>query len=184
MTDEIYRTFVRDLSDFYGKKDIGAGFIAECEEELKDVPNRNARAFFKYIVRKCDYFPRLTELSRLKADFIDKSERQTAWNVPSEHCPYCLGAGLIPYLKTVRGLGYKPQYFAACVCAKGREFYHAPVLGIDEVYGGKTNELLAFLAEKSGKSGSVDENKRSFLDSVTKWGAKSEAFKGAGERAI
>lgn len=174
MTNEVYRSFIRDLSEFYGKKDVSVSFINECEEVLANVPNKNAKTLFKYIVRKSDFFPKLTEFSKLCVNFCEV-KAQTATS-ESERCPYCLGSGLIPYRRKVKYLPYMAEYFASCTCPKGRTFYRNPVFGIEEVYGAKTQEVLGELLKRNSNGTPLEQSKQTFFENVSKIGIRNNSF--------
>lgn len=172
--NEAFPGFWNDLNSYYGKNQTNPVVIGEYEKEAIGVPASKRHDLFAYIVRTHDYFPKIGEFTKACERF-KPIVRQKAYN---GSCVYCLGAGLIKYYKKVQGLPYKPEYFAACVCDKGRSFKDAPVKGIEEVYGPRLQEVLSELAKRNGNARNVAELQQEVMNNVRNIGCRSPELAG------
>ncbi len=171
--NEAFKGFWKDLSDYYGKNQTNPKVIYEYEKEARGVPATRKQDLFSYIVRNYDYFPKLSEFSAVCAKYKTVKPQP----ISDERCVYCLGSGLIRYTRKVKGLSYDPEYFAACMCSKGRRYRGNPIKGIEDVYGARTGDVLKQLEERNAPRKSVSELKADFVRGMDIMNLRSQSFK-------
>ena len=156
--NEAFAVLWNDLNAYYGKNQTNPMVINEYEQEAKGIPASKKNDFFRHIVHTYDFFPKLSEFSAACSKFkvLPKAKEH------NDRCVYCLGGGLLRYNRKVEGLSYNPEYFAACVCEKGRGFKSKRIFGIEEVWQDKTQEVLMKLAEQNGGTRNVAELQEQF----------------------
>ena len=169
--NEAFESFWENLTDYYGKK-FNPSVTFEYKRETDGVPASKKNELFKHIVRTYDFFPKLPEFSAACAKYKPQP-KQAEYN---EKCVYCLGGGLLKYNRKIEGLNYKPEYYAACVCEKGRSFKGNPVFGVEQIWGDNTEEILGQLAERNGGKKNVSELKESFERSLDIMEMRNQAF--------
>ena len=173
MVTEVFNGFWRRLEGFYGKKDQHQDFQKKAEWALRNVPTDKASDVYDYIVFNYEFFPKLPEFRNIAAKFEVIKEAP----VTDEKCVYCLGSGLIRYNRKVKGLTYDPEYFAACVCPKGRSFKSKHIFGVEEVWQDKTDAVLKQLAEKNTPRKSVSELQQDMVRSLEIMDMRNQSFK-------
>ena len=171
--NEAFAGLWNDLNAYYGKNQTNPMVINEYEQEAKGIPASKKNDFFRHIVHTYDFFPKLSEFSAACAKFKPQP-KQVEYN---ERCVYCLGSGLIRYNRKVKGLSYDPEYFAACVCPKGRSFKSKHIFGVEEVWQDKTDAVLKQLAEKNTPRKSVSELQQDIARSFEIMDMRSQSFK-------
>ena len=173
MVTEVFNGFWCKLEGFYGKKDQHQDFQKKAEWALRNVPTDKASDVYDYIVFNYEFFPKLPEFRNIAAKFEVIKEAP----VTDEKCAYCLGSGLIRYARKVKGLSYDPEYFAACMCSKGRRYRRNPIKGIEDVYGARTNDVLKQLEERNAPRKSVSELQADFVRGLEIIDMRSQSFK-------
>ena len=170
--NEAFESFWENLTDYYGKK-FNPSVTFEYKRETDGVPASKKNELYRHIVHTYDFFPKLSEFSAACAKFKPQP-KQVEYN---ERCVYCLGSGLIRYNRKVKGLSYDPEYFAACVCPKGRSFKSKHIFGVEEVWKDKTEAVLKQLAEKNTPRKSVSELQQDIARSFEIMDMRSQSFK-------
>ena len=172
--NEAFDGFWADICDYYGKKP-NASVTFEYKKETDGVPASRRSEFFRHIIHTYDFFPKLSEFSAACSKFkvLPKAREY------NDRCVYCLGGGLLRYNRKVEGLSYNPEYFAACVCDKGRSFKTKRLFGIEEVWQDKTQEVLMKLAEQNGGTRNVPELQEQFKRSLDIMAMRNQSMKRA-----
>lgn len=166
--NEAFHGFWNDLNSYYGKSQTNPVVIGEYEKETIGIPASKRHNLFAYIVRTHDYFPKIGEFAKACGRFKPNVKEKEY----SGSCIYCLGAGLIKYQRKVKDLPYIPEYFAACVCDKGKDFRNSRIKGIDEIYGTKLNDVLSELETKNGGNRNVSSLREEIMKNVDKIGQR------------
>ena len=173
--NEAFAGLWNDLNAYYGKNQTNPMVINEYEQEAKGIPASKKNEFFRHIVHTYNFFPKLSEFSAACAKFKVVSKPKEF----NESCVYCLGGGLLRYNRKVEGLSYNPEYFAACVCDKGRSFKSKRIFGVEEVWQDKTQEVLMKLAEQNGGTRNVAELQEQFKRSLDIMAMRNQSMKRA-----
>ncbi len=163
--NEAFKPFWLDLNDYYNKSITNPRVVYEYEKHTQGVPKERAGELFSLLVNNYDFFPKLSEFSVECKKFKARSERKETTN--KVRCPYCMNTGLIKYKASANGVKYKGEFFATCVCPKGRSFASKYYKAFCELYG---EQGLETLKSRNTQTHNVSELQKEVIENMSKIG--------------